>query len=56
MGKKTKLPSGKSSLVTDRSVFFWRETDADYGFLSQWYYCPFTDPDDESIVYPTAEQ
>ena len=51
-----KRPTGKSSLITDRAVYFWRETDPDYGFLSQWYYCPFTDPDDESIVYFTAEQ
>lgn len=53
--KDSNRPRGKSSLVTDTAVYFWRETDADYGFLSQWYYCPFTDPEDDSIVYFTAE-
>lgn len=24
------------------AVFFWRETETPYGFLSQWYDCPFT--------------
>lgn len=46
----------KTSLKTDKAVYFWRETDPDFGFLSQWYYCPFRDPEDPSIVYPTAEQ
>ncbi|MBE3042419.1 hypothetical protein IMZ48_07535 [Candidatus Bathyarchaeota archaeon] len=54
--KPAKRSSGKTSLQTDEAVYFWREVDPDFGFLSQWYHCPFTDPEDPSIVYPTAEQ
>ena len=54
--KPAKRTGGKSSLQTDEAVYFWREVDPDFGFLSQWYYCPFTDPKDPSVVYPTAEQ
>lgn len=54
--KTAKRPQGKTSLQTDDAVYFWREVDPDFGFLSQWYHCPFTDPKDPSIVYPTAEQ
>ncbi|KAJ4257411.1 hypothetical protein NW762_008533 [Fusarium torreyae] len=36
-------------------VYFWRETDPEIGYLSQWYYCPFRDDEDESKTYKTAE-
>ena len=54
--RTAKRTAMKTSLQTDKAVYFWRETDPDFGFLSQWYYCPFRDPEDPSIVYPTAEQ
>lgn len=64
VNKATKRPSkkparrttAKTSLQTDTAVYFWRESDPNFGFLSQWYYCPFADPKDPSIVYATAEQ
>lgn len=37
-------------------VYFWRETEPETGYLSQWYPCAFTDDQDPSIVYQTAEQ
>lgn len=37
-------------------VYFWRETDPQTGWLSQWCYCPFRDDEDPSVVYDTAEQ
>jgi hypothetical protein len=47
----------KSSAADDSgSIYFWRESDPIHGYLSQWYYCPFTDKDDPSVVYETAEQ
>ncbi|CAJ0540147.1 Ff.00g074050.m01.CDS01 [Fusarium sp. VM40] len=36
-------------------VYFWRETDPEVGYLSQWYYCPFRDDQDEKKTYKTAE-
>ncbi|KAM0253003.1 hypothetical protein ACHAP5_000868 [Fusarium lateritium] len=36
-------------------VYFWRETDPEVGYLSQWYYCPFRDDQDEEKTYKTAE-
>ncbi|KAM0555743.1 hypothetical protein ACHAPJ_006136 [Fusarium lateritium] len=36
-------------------VYFWRETDPEIGYLSQWYYCPFRDDKDENKTYKTAE-
>jgi hypothetical protein len=42
--------------MTQKHVYFWRETKGDSPWLSQWYYCPFHDGDDEKIVYDTAEQ
>ncbi|KAF4457062.1 hypothetical protein FALBO_15274 [Fusarium albosuccineum] len=36
-------------------VYFWRETDPETGYLSQWYYCPFRDDEDEKKTYKTAE-
>ncbi|SPO04019.1 uncharacterized protein DNG_06702 [Cephalotrichum gorgonifer] len=53
--KKKGKSSGRTSLQTETGVYFWRDVDPDFGFLSQWYYCPFTDPKDSSIIYHTAE-
>ncbi|TQV93848.1 protein T24A6.7 [Cordyceps javanica] len=36
-------------------VYFWRESDPELGWLSQWYYCPFRDDEHPEIIYPTAE-
>ncbi|RBR20659.1 uncharacterized protein FIESC28_05176 [Fusarium coffeatum] len=36
-------------------VYFWKESDPEVGYLSQWYYCPFRDDGDEKITYKTAE-
>ncbi|KAL6921623.1 hypothetical protein ACHAPO_010995 [Fusarium lateritium] len=36
-------------------VYFWKESDPEVGYLSQWYYCPFRDDKDERIMYKTAE-
>lgn len=44
-------PSGDSE-----PIYFWRETDPQNGYLSQWYYCPFRDDKDPNIIYETAEQ
>jgi len=38
------------------TVYFWRENDPQTGWLSQWYYCPFRDDQDQDKVYKTAEQ
>ncbi|TFB02741.1 N-glycosidase R617 [Trichoderma ghanense] len=43
-------PSGDSE-----PIYFWRETDPQNGYLSQWYYCPFRDDKDPNIIYETAE-
>jgi hypothetical protein len=37
-------------------VYFWRESNPEVGYLSQWYHCPFLDDKDEKIKYKTAEQ
>ncbi|GAB1310054.1 NADAR domain-containing protein [Madurella fahalii] len=36
-------------------VYFWRETEPETGYLSQWYPCAFSDDKDPSIIYHTAE-
>ncbi|KAG7143627.1 N-glycosidase like protein [Verticillium longisporum] len=36
-------------------VYFWRETDPDSGFLSQWAASPFPHPADPSLFFRTAE-
>ncbi|ATY65860.1 protein T24A6.7 [Cordyceps militaris] len=36
-------------------VYFWRESDPELGWLSQWYYCPFRDDENPERIYPTAE-
>ena len=50
-----------SSISGERHpVFFWRETEQPYGFLSQWYDAPFTAPgleiDSSPICFQTTEQ
>ncbi|KAG8412353.1 hypothetical protein J3458_014537 [Metarhizium acridum] len=45
----------ESSSTTDNPVYFWRDADTETGWLSQWYYCPFTDDKNPEIVYDTAE-
>ncbi|KAB5580863.1 hypothetical protein GE09DRAFT_1168172 [Coniochaeta sp. 2T2.1] len=35
-------------------IYFWKETDPRYGYLCQWYHCPFKD-DGESKTYKSAE-
>ena len=47
------MPASSSS--DDGPVYFWRETEPSTGYLSQWYACPFHDPDDPAKVYATAE-
>lgn len=42
--------------TANEPVYFWQETHSELGYLSQWYYCPFRDDKDPSIVYKTAEQ
>ncbi|KAF7537078.1 hypothetical protein G7Z17_g12925 [Cylindrodendrum hubeiense] len=36
-------------------LYFWRETDSETGWLSQWYDCPFMDDQDSTKKYKTAE-
>ncbi|KAM0271911.1 hypothetical protein ACHAQH_008913 [Verticillium albo-atrum] len=36
-------------------IYFWRESDPESGFLSQWAPTPFPHPTDSSIVFKTAE-
>ncbi|KAH7131420.1 hypothetical protein B0J13DRAFT_562564 [Dactylonectria estremocensis] len=36
-------------------LYFWRETDSETGWLSQWYDCPFKDDEDPKKTYKTAE-
>jgi hypothetical protein len=39
----------------DGPVYFWREYDSQWSFLSQWYDSPFQ-AEDKGITYVTAEQ
>ncbi|KAK3942124.1 hypothetical protein QBC46DRAFT_256943 [Diplogelasinospora grovesii] len=39
--------------VQNGPIYFWRETDAQTGWLSQWWPCAFRD--DKGVVYKTAE-
>lgn len=50
-----------SSTLGDKSpVYFWKETEKTYGFLSQWYIAPFNAPisaiDSSPICFQSAEQ
>lgn len=50
------MPKTPSSLALDRGpIYFWRETEEPYGWMSQWYEYAMRDESDSSIVYPTAE-
>lgn len=52
----TKTASSTSSSSTQSgAIFFWRETEPETGWLSQWYQCDFTDEDGE-IRFKSAEQ
>ncbi|KAL2270870.1 hypothetical protein VTJ83DRAFT_241 [Remersonia thermophila] len=51
---KPKIPT-QASGSSSSPVYFWRDTDPLTGYLSQWYPCAFTDDEDPSIVYRTAE-
>ncbi len=46
--------AGTSSCINAEGVYFWRETEPETGYLSQWYPCAFTD--ESGTVYKTAEQ
>ena len=46
--------AGTSGGSTAEGVYFWRETEPETGYLSQWYPCAFTD--ETGTVYKTAEQ
>ncbi|PQK13331.1 hypothetical protein BB8028_0004g02620 [Beauveria bassiana] len=37
------------------AVYFWRESDPELGWLSQWYDCPFHDDENPERIYQTAE-
>ncbi|EJP62853.1 N-glycosidase [Beauveria bassiana] len=37
------------------AVYFWRESDPELGWLSQWYDCPFRDDENPERIYQTAE-
>lgn len=44
-----------SNIEGDKSlgpVYFWREFEEPYGFMSQWYECPF---EVDGVTYLTAE-
>ena len=41
--------------MSEKPLYFWRETSGDGTWLSQWYYAPFYDEDGKTI-YKTAEQ
>ncbi|KAK0618433.1 hypothetical protein B0T17DRAFT_537930 [Bombardia bombarda] len=43
-----------SSNANTTPLYFWRETDHQTGWLSQWYMCDFTDAQG-SVIYKTAE-
>lgn len=69
--KKRKTPSTNSSRSNKRAavmprttssssldggpIYFWRETEQPYGWMSQWYAYEMRDGSDSTIVYPTAE-
>ncbi|KAI7778698.1 hypothetical protein LA080_001845 [Diaporthe eres] len=69
--KKRKTPSTNSSRSNKRAavmprmtssssldggpIYFWRETEEPYGWMSQWYAYEMRDGSDSTIVYPTAE-
>ncbi|KAL2291984.1 hypothetical protein FJTKL_10672 [Diaporthe vaccinii] len=44
-----------SSSLDGGPIYFWRETEEPYGWMSQWYAYEMRDGSDSTIVYPTAE-
>ncbi|KAK7705196.1 60S ribosomal protein L19B [Diaporthe eres] len=44
-----------SSSLDGGPIYFWRETEEPYGWMSQWYAYEMRDGSDNTIVYPTAE-
>ncbi|KAK2615566.1 hypothetical protein N8I77_002312 [Diaporthe amygdali] len=44
-----------SSSADEGPIYFWRETEEPYGWMSQWYAYRMRDASDSTIVYPTAE-
>ncbi|PVH87398.1 DUF1768-domain-containing protein [Cadophora sp. DSE1049] len=53
----SKRPSTAPSVSTeeDSAIYFWREYESPYSYLSQWYPSPFTVPS-TGVTYTTAEQ
>ncbi|KAL1841589.1 hypothetical protein VTJ49DRAFT_6899 [Mycothermus thermophilus] len=51
----TQVSQPEASGSSSSPVYFWRDADPLTGYLSQWYPCAFTDDEDPSIVYRTAE-
>lgn len=49
----TSMASSSSSARKEGPIFFWREYDEPYGFLSQWYDCAF---EHDGSTYRTAEE
>jgi ribA/ribD-fused uncharacterized protein len=50
------MPNTPSSPSPDSEpIYFWRETEEPYGWMSQWYSFAMRDGSDSTIVYPTAE-
>jgi hypothetical protein len=47
--------STSEEVISEGPVYFWRETDSETGYLSQWFACPFRDPQDGTKIYKTAE-
>ncbi|KAF2458069.1 hypothetical protein BDY21DRAFT_343545 [Lineolata rhizophorae] len=45
-------PTVLSNSEESMPVYFWREYEEPYGFLSQWFECPF---EHEGVTYKTAE-
>lgn len=41
-----------SEISNDKPIYFWRETEVPYGFLSQWYESPF---EVDGVTYQTPE-
>ncbi|KAL1875410.1 hypothetical protein Daus18300_003149 [Diaporthe australafricana] len=47
--------TARSSSPDDGPIYFWRETEEPYGWMSQWYAYQMEEGSDGVIVYPTAE-
>ncbi|CAM1507423.1 Fc.00g070640.m01.CDS01 [Cosmosporella sp. VM-42] len=56
--KKTASKPVKKMSVEDTGdgpIYFWRETDGQWGYMSQWYQCPFQEDEGPAKTYKTAE-